>query len=163
MLGKMGVATGVVALVLGLIAVAEAQTRRAPQAFDRLTPVVTPGAPALSCQANKLYACGVNGCDVEDHPTGLPVQIDLKTAEGKGYLCTYTYCRSFTWMGWKDRAPLTGLLWSSQSGSTPPYDRKPTYDYTLTIAEGWGSFTLAAEGNGMVSGFTGACKPAAGR
>jgi hypothetical protein len=150
-------AVAAASLVL-LAAVAQAQSQRRPQAFDRLAPVSTPSAPPLTCKANKMYACGASGCDVEDHPNGLPVEFELKTAEGKGYLCTYTYCRSFTLMGWRGRPKATGLVWSSQSGSTPPADRTPEYDYTLTIAEDWRSFTLAAPGNGMVSGFTGVCE-----
>jgi hypothetical protein len=134
----------------GVLAGPAAQAQQAErQAFNRLAPSLAPTAPPLSCQANKMYSCGPAGCDVEDHPTGLPVQLDLKTAEGKGYLCTFTYCRSFTLMGWRGRPKATGLVWSSQSGSTPPGDRIPVYDYALTIAEDWSGFTLAAPGNGQ--------------
>lgn len=140
---------------------AEAQQGRGGHAYTRLAPATTPGAPPLSCQATKMYSCGPLGCTVEDHPEGLPVQLDLKTAEGKGYLCTYTYCRSFTLMGWRGRPAATGLVWSSQSGSTPPEDRIPAYDYLLTIADDWRGFTLATPGGGAVSGFTGTCAPPA--
>jgi hypothetical protein len=130
----------------------------APQSYTSLTPAITKDAPPVSCQANKMFSCGATGCDVEDHPTGLPVQFELKGADAKGYLCTYTYCRSFTLMGWRGRPKGTGLIWSSASGSTPPNDKIPDYDFTLTMAEDWKSFTLASIGNGQVGGYSGQCK-----
>lgn len=140
----------------GFAGVGDAQTR---QSHTRLTVAATPGAPPLSCQANKLITCGSSGCEVEEHPSGLPVHIDLKTATGRGYLCTYTYCRSFTLMGWRDRARGVGLTWSSASGSTPPYDKTPTYDYILTVADDAKSFSLISAGNGGFGGYSGACGP----
>jgi hypothetical protein len=140
------------AVVAGSHAAAQTQQR-----FDRLTVVRALDGPPLSCKANKMYSCSAAGCETEDHPTGLPVEFEMKTAEGKGYLCTYTYCRSFTLMGWRGRPAASGLVWSSSSGSTPPADSRPAYDYTLSLAEDWGSFTLAAAGNGAVSGYTGTC------
>ncbi len=130
----------------------------AQQSYTSLVSALTPGAPPLSCQANKMFTCGPSGCEVEDHPTGLPVQFELKGADAKGYLCTYTYCRSFTLMGWRGRPKGTGLTWSSASGSTPPNDKIPDYDFTLTMAEDWKSFTLASIGNGQVGGYSGQCK-----
>jgi hypothetical protein len=145
--------SGLIAAVLAAPALGQSG-----QPFARLAPATQAGAPPVSCQATKLFSCGEKGCEVEDHPTGLPVQFELKGAEGKGYLCTYTYCRSFTLMGWRGRPKGTGLTWSSASGSTPPLDKTPDYDFHLTMAEDWKSFTLAGIGNGGVSGYTGQCK-----
>jgi hypothetical protein len=151
-------------LMAGLV-VALCFTSAAPLAFaqsgpayNRLAPVNTPAAPSLSCQATKLFQCGASGCEVEDHPTGLPVQITLNTARGRGEVCTYTFCSSFTLMGWRGRPQATGLVWAAQSGSNPPADRTPSYSYVLSISEDWQTFTLTSPGNGGVSGYSGACK-----
>lgn len=146
----------------GLLLAGQALAQAAP-AHTRLSPATQAGAPPVACKANKMFSCGPSGCEVEDHPSGLPVEFDLKGAEGQGYLCTYTYCRSFTLMGWRGRPKGTGLTWSSASGSTPPLDKTPEYDFHLTMAEDWKSFTLAGIGNGGVSGYTGQCTRPDGR
>lgn len=147
------VVAGVLAAVV-LAPTGDAQTR---QSHTRLVPAVTPGAPPLSCKASRAFSCDAAGCETTMEGDGVHVQLDLKTAEGKGYLCTFSYCRSFTLMGWRDRPKATGLVWSSASGSVPPLDRQPIYDFTLSVAENWQSFSLVGTADGKVSGYSGAC------
>lgn len=154
---RLGLLAGL--MLMGFTVAGDAQTQ---QRYDRLAIATTPGAGPVQCQATKMFSCGAQGCETDDFPDGLPVQMELKTAEGKGYLCTFSYCRSFTLMGWRGRPRASGLTWSSATGSTPPGDKIPGYDFTLTLADNGESFTLVGVGDGKATGYSGDCGPSTG-
>lgn len=98
----------------------------------------------LHCRADGELECAGDACRFRPGEA-IQVELTLDAGEAGGELCTWTYCRDFSWLlVLGDRSPQRtfGPIRSASSGSTEDLREVPVVDYHLWVSADRGRFAL---------------------
>jgi hypothetical protein len=115
----------------------------------------------IRCRAEYQQICTDKRCRLDTQ--AVAVELTFDRAIGSGELCTFTYCRGFVLLRYRQAAPggavVSGLVVSAKSGSTKPRSERPEIGMLLTIDFASRRFGLTDGSARGMHGWFGACRP----
>ena len=122
----------------------------------------TSAAKSLSCVAEYEQVCRGKTCRAEAHGAAA-VRFTFDPTTASGDLCTYTYCRRFVLIRYRQTEPgakrVSGLVVSARAGSTKPASERPEVGMALSVDLKKNRFGLTDGSATGMHGWFGSCKP----
>ena len=120
-------------------------------------------ANSLSCVAEYEQVCRGKTCRAEVHGAAA-VRFTFDPTTASGNLCTYTYCRRFVLIRYRQAEPgamrVSDLIVSAKAGSTKPASERPEVGMVLSVDLKKNRFGLTDGSATGMHGWFGSCRPA---